>query len=181
MGLILLPILMMLEYSLRILAIRLYLRGYGKHFSFKINDGDISYEEAGRLKLISAQQIIKALFYTFLIRSCAISMPKAFDTLYLFIIGIFIIPIAIRVGIHIYNMLVYFYAIRNPKEIEGETVISALNTTKHSQYNLYPYIFMFSLTYAFSYSDFILGGLFGTLYLSIYYQLTRKRNRKIRN
>lgn len=162
-----LPVLMLMDYYLTILGSVLQKKKHSEFFVFEEYELNPLWQKSiNKKKLVNLKHlIITALVSGWLIYIAEYTdISRAFFSI---VLGAILIALSIVVGRHITNILIFWYVLKNPNNIQGQIRYSYEAVLFFAlYYNLIPLILLIIIA-IYDKSLFVLGGICGVILLFI--------------
>lgn len=176
---LLVPILMLLDYYLTLVARIFHQRAYGKQLRVDAHELNPIWQSAiARGHWLN----IRHLLLVVLMSSGVVWLFEGGDPLphplASFLLGLLFVGSAVLIGRHLANIFMSRYVMRHPGLLEGEVRLSHEWVLKGSQYNLKALLLAFIVIDIFAPSAFVWGGTFSVLGSIFMHTLWLRRYRR---
>ncbi len=165
--LLLLPLLMLLDYYLTVIGLRLAEKKYRRHFRtphYELNPIWQKQVEKKRnwfnLRHLSLVALMTALLFW-------LDHITVFDTSLPFFLGATVLVYATVIGSHLANIMIFRRCFKHPAAVSGEVNLAHTFVLKSSQYRCWALLVPFAVAAAFVRDPFLYGGVAGILILML--------------
>jgi hypothetical protein len=155
---------MLCDYYLTLIGRILHEKGYGKYVEveqYEINP--LWQSSVNKVKWFNIRHLGLVVLTTVLIIFISQVSTEAIAWYIEFFISGLLVLLAAVIGRHIYNILMFYYIVRNPDGLSGQVRFSHKAVVKFSQYQIIVAICPFAVVLLFTRQPHAIGGLCGLL------------------